>query len=166
MSERAAIYPGNFDPITYGHIDIIRRARKLFSHLIVAVVAHPHKDPLFAAEERVRIAREALAEEGLDGIEVIRYDCLLIDVARERDVHAVVRGLRANSDFDYEFQMALMNRDLAPDVETVFLMTAGEYSFLSSSVVNEVKMYGGGVSSFVPPSVERALEERFSRGSS
>jgi len=162
MSGHTAIYPGHFDPITYGHVDIIRRSQKLFARLIVAVVDHSRRDLLFTAEERVRITEDALAEEGITGVEVIRYDCLLIDLARQSGAHAIVRGLRANSDFDYEFQMALMNRDLAPDIETVLLMTAGEFGFLSSSVVSEVKRYGGGVQSFVPRCVERALEEKLS----
>jgi len=157
---RVAIYPGTFDPITFGHVDIVRRARRLFTRLIVAVVDHPHKQPLFDANERVEVVREALAEEGIDDVEVVRYDTLLIDAARAHGARVVVRGLRANSDFDYEFQMALMNRDLAQDIETVFLMTAGDYSFLSSSVVCEVKMYGGDVTSFVPRCVDRALEQK------
>jgi pantetheine-phosphate adenylyltransferase len=152
-----AIYPGSFDPITYGHIDIVRRARKLFAKLYVAVVANPHKHPLFTVNERVEITRAALAEEGINGIEVISYDGLLVDCARERGADAIVRGLRANSDFEYEFQMALMNRDLAPEFESVFFMTAGKYSFLASSMVKEICRYGGDVSSFVPSTVQAAL---------
>ena len=159
--KRSAIYPGNFDPITFGHIDIIRRAKKLFERLTVAVVAHPHRKNLFTAEERIEITRTALEDVGISCVDVISYDGLLIDLAHQHRVEAIVRGLRANSDFDYEFQMALTNRDLAPDIETVFFMTAGEYSFLASSIVNEVKMLGGDVSRFVPPSVEEALEKKF-----
>jgi pantetheine-phosphate adenylyltransferase len=155
-----AVYPGSFDPITYGHIDIVRRARKLFSKLYVAVVANPHKSPLFTVEERVRITEAALAEAGINGLEVISFDGLLIDCARERGADAIVRGLRANSDFEYEFQMALTNRDLAPEFESVFFMTAGRYSFLASSMVKEVAAYGGDVSTFVPKSVEAALQEK------
>ncbi len=155
-----AIYPGSFDPITYGHIDIARRARKLFDTLYIAIVANPHKDPLFSVQERVEITRAALLEEAVDGIEVISYDGLLVDCARAHGAHAIVRGLRANSDFEYEFQMALTNRDLAPEFESVFFMTAGKYSFLASSMVKEVSRYGGSVSSFVPASVEKALRER------
>jgi len=158
-----AIYPGSFDPITFGHIDIVRRARKLFSKLYVAVVANPHKHPLFSVEERVRITQTALSEEDVNGIEVISYDGLLVDCARERGADAIVRGLRANSDFEYEFQMALTNRDLAPQFESVFFMTAGKYSFLASSMVKEVCAYGGDVSSFVPKSVEAALREKLGR---
>ncbi len=157
----SAIYPGSFDPITYGHIDILRRAKKLFSRLLIAVVANPNKAPLFSVSERVGITKETLAEVGICGIEVISYDGLLIECAKKNGVEAIVRGLRANSDFDYEFQMALTNRDLDSEIETVFFMTAGKYSFLSSSIVKEVKRYGGEVSSFVPKTVEDALARKF-----
>jgi len=157
----SAIYPGSFDPITYGHIDILRRAKKLFSRLLIAVVANPNKAPLFSVSERVGITKETLAEVGICGVEVISYDGLLIDCAKKNGVEAIVRGLRANSDFDYEFQMALTNRDLDSEIETVFFMTAGKYSFLSSSIVKEVKRYGGAVSSFVPKTVEDALARKF-----
>jgi pantetheine-phosphate adenylyltransferase len=158
-----AIYPGSFDPITYGHIDIVRRARKLFSRLVIAVVANPHKSPLFTVEERVEITQAALAEEGVNHLEVVSYDGLLIDCAKRHGADAIVRGLRANSDFEYEFQMALTNRDLAPEFESVFFMTAGKYSFLASSMVKEVAAYGGDVSTFVPKSVQAALSRKFSR---
>ena len=155
-----AIYPGSFDPITNGHIDIVRRAKKLFSKLYIAVVANPHKGPLFTVEERVMITQAALVEAGINGLKVISYDGLLIDCARDHAADAIVRGLRANSDFEYEFQMALTNRDLAPEFESVFFMTAKKFSFLSSSVVKEVCMYGGDVSTFVPQSVEAALQKK------
>jgi pantetheine-phosphate adenylyltransferase len=159
-----AIYPGTFDPITYGHIDIARRACGLFATLYVAVVANPHKKPLFTLDERVEITKAALAEAGIDGLEVISYDGLLVECARDHDADAIVRGLRANSDFDYEFQMALTNRDLAPEFESVFFMTAGKYSFLSSSIVKEICAYGGDVSTFVPGSVQAALEGKLRAG--
>jgi pantetheine-phosphate adenylyltransferase len=165
VSGQIAVYPGHFDPVTYGHIDIVRRARSLFRQLIVAVVEDSQRPMLFTAEERVQITENALAEEGIADVAVVRYDCLLIDLARAKRAQVIVRGLRANSDFDYEFQMALMNRDLSSEIETVFLMTAGEYSFLSSSVVKEVKQYGGDVGSFVPDCVERALDDKL-RGAS
>jgi pantetheine-phosphate adenylyltransferase len=155
-----AIYPGSFDPITNGHIDIVRRAHKLFSKLYVAIVANPNKNSLFTAEERVEITQAALAEAGIPGLEVVSYHGLLIDCAKIHSADAIVRGLRANSDFEYEFQMALTNRDLASEFESVFFMTAKKYSFLSSSIVKEVCMYGGDVSTFVPPSVEAALKEK------
>jgi pantetheine-phosphate adenylyltransferase len=163
MPRSSAIYPGSFDPITFGHIDIVRRAKKLFDRLVIAIVANPNKTPLFTAAERVEVTRKALAEEGLSCVEVTSYDGLLIECARAQDVEAIVRGLRANSDFDYEFQMALTNRDLDPEIETVFFMPAGEYCFLSSSMVKEVKRLGGDVRSFVPKSVEEALARRFAR---
>jgi pantetheine-phosphate adenylyltransferase len=156
-----AIYPGSFDPITHGHIDIARRACKLFSKLVIAVVANPHKNPLFTLEERVKLTKQALREEAVSGIEVTSYDGLLVECARIHGADAIVRGLRANSDFEYEFQMALANRDLAPEFESVFFMTAGNYSFLASSMVKEVARYGGAVANFVPKSVERALREKF-----
>jgi len=160
MHVPSAIYPGSFDPITYGHIDIVRRARKLFPQLLIAVVANPSKRPLFSLSERVEITREALIEVGIRGVEVTSYDGLLIQCAKAHGIGAIVRGLRANSDFDYEFQLALTNRDLDSEIETVLFMTAGRYSFLSSSIVKEIKRYGGEVSSFVPKSVETALERK------
>lgn len=161
MRLSSAIYPGSFDPITYGHIDIVRRATRLFNDLVIAVVANPRKKPLFSVTERVRIAEKALAECDICGVKVIEYDGLLIDCAKSNSAQAIVRGLRANSDFDYEFQMALTNRDLDSDIETVFFMTAGCYSFLSSSIVKEVKRFGGEIKSFVPKSVEQALAQKF-----
>jgi pantetheine-phosphate adenylyltransferase len=158
-----AIYPGSFDPITYGHIDIARRARKLFDKLVIAVVANPHKNPLFSLDERVKLTRAALEEEDLNGIEVTSFDGLLVECARAHGADAIVRGLRANSDFEYEFQMALANRDLAPQYESVFFMTAGNYSFLASSMVKEVASYGGDVSNFVPASVAKALRKKLAR---
>ena len=159
-----ALYPGSFDPITYGHLDVLQRARKVFDQLTVAVVENPRKTPLFSAEERRRLVEESLREVGIDDVPVITYSGLLIECAKRLGVGAIVRGLRATSDFDYEFQMALTNRDLDSDIETVFFMTAGVYSFLSSSIVKEVKRYGGDVSKFVPRCVERALEEKFTQG--
>lgn len=159
-----ALYPGSFDPITNGHLDVLKRARKVFDQLTVAVVENPRKAPLFSAAERRRLVEESLREVGIEDVPVITYSGLLIDCAKRLGVVAIVRGLRATSDFDYEFQMALMNRDLDADIETVFFMTAGEYSFLSSSIVKEVKRYGGDVSKFVSRCVERALEEKFKEG--
>jgi len=160
-----AIYPGTFDPITFGHIDIAKRARGLFAKLYVAVVANPHKQPLFTLGERVELTKAALAEAGINGIEVISYDGLLVECAREHGADAIVRGLRANSDFEYEFQMALTNRDLDPNFESVFFMTAGNWSFLSSSIVKEVASYGGDVSTFVPSTIEAALKRKLAPSS-
>ena len=153
-----AIYPGSFDPITNGHIDIVQRARRIFDDLTVAVVTNPHKFTLFSLEERQALCRQALDADGLTDIPVVTWEGLVIDCAHQYGVQAIVRGLRVNSDFEREFQMALTNRDLDSDIESVFFMTSGEYSFLSSSVVREIKGYGGDVSRFVPPVVERALE--------
>jgi pantetheine-phosphate adenylyltransferase len=158
---RKALYPGSFDPITYGHLDVLARAKRLFGNLIVAVVENPRKTALFSAAERRGLVQAALDEVKIHGVEVITYSGLLVDCAKERGVVAVVRGLRANSDFDYEFQFALTNRDLDSDIESVFLMTAGQFSFLSSSLVKEISQYGGDVSKFVPACVATALEAKF-----
>jgi len=155
-----AIYPGSFDPITYGHIDIVQRARKIFDELIIAVVTNPAKETLFTLEERRRLCEEALREVGISGVEVITWEGLVVECAQHYKAQAIVRGLRAGSDFEREFQMALTNRDLNGEIESVFFMTSGEYSFLSSSVVKEIKSYGGDVSHFVPRCVERALERK------
>ena len=158
-----ALYPGSFDPITNGHLAIIKRAAKLFNTLIVAVVHNRSKQTLFSLDERRALIETVLREDGLDGtIQVVTYDGLLVEFARELKVDAIVRGLRVNSDFDYEFQMALMNRDMAPEIESVFLMTNNRYIFLSSSIVKEVKSYGEDVAHLVPPAVDRALSERLS----
>ncbi len=154
---KRALYPGSFDPITYGHLDVLHRAGKLFDELVVAVVANPRKEPLFTAEERKDLVEEALREADVSNVSVITYSGLLIECAKRLEVTAIVRGLRAMSDFDYEFQMALTNRDLDSHIESAFLMTAGQFSFLSSSIVKEVKSLGGDVSKFVPPNVDRAL---------
>jgi len=159
-----ALYPGSFDPITYGHIDIAKRARRIFEELIVGVVANPNKETLFTLEERKELVERTLREEGLAEVKVISYDGLLIECAKELKVDAVIRGLRANSDFEYEFQIALTNRDLDSRVESVFLMTSRDWVFLSSSIVKEIKRYGGDVSHFVPRVVEEALERKFRGG--
>lgn len=158
-----AIYPGSFDPITYGHIDIIQRAKKIFDELIIAVVTNPSKQTLFTLEERRELCERALQEEGIEGVQVISWEGLVVECARRYGAKAIIRGLRANSDFEREFQMALTNRDLNEDIESVFFMTSGEYSFLSSSMVKEIKTFGGDVSRFVPPFVERALERKLRR---
>lgn len=155
-----ALYPGSFDPITYGHLDILRRAKRLFDELVVAVVENPRKKSLFSAAERKRLVEASLREEGIRAVRVVTYAGLLVDCARELGAVAVVRGLRATSDFDYEFQFALTNRDLDSDIESVFLMTAGQYSFLSSSLVKEIARYGGDVSKFVPACVAKALHAK------
>lgn len=159
-------YPGSFDPITYGHVDVIRRLTKYHSTVRVAVLANPNKQGWFSVEERVAMIRASL--HGLKKIHVDSYEGLLVDYARRRGIRILVRGLRAVSDFDAEFKMSLANKDMAPDVETVFMLTDKRYAFLSSSLVKEIALYGGNLKSFVPPPVERALrakvKERRSRG--
>jgi pantetheine-phosphate adenylyltransferase len=152
MAERIAVYPGTFDPITNGHIDVISRAAKLCDKLIVGVAINIGKGPLFDLEERVALVRDEVAQLG-DGlrIEVRAFDCLLITFARSVGASMIVRGLRAVSDFDYEFQMAGMNRRMDPSIETVFLMASETNQFISSRFVKEVARLGGDVSSFVPP---------------
>ena len=157
-NELAAIYPGTFDPITKGHLDIIERARKHFPRLVVAVSQHPGKNPLLSLEERVGLVKEVVGD--LDAVEVDSFDGLLVDYARRRGVGVLVKGLRAVTDFDYELQMAQMNHKLA-GVETFFLVATPLYSFLSSSLVKEIARFGSDVSEFVPPEVVRRLKERF-----
>lgn len=158
---RRAIYPGSFDPVTNGHLDVIGRARKLFDEIVVAVAHNDEKQPLFSLEERLGLLREAL--EKIDNVRVAQFDGLLVEFAIAQKANAVIRGLRAVSDFEFEFQMALMNRKLADGVETIFLMPKEEYTYLSSRLVKEIARLGGDVSGFVPPSVAQALVRKFSR---
>ena len=153
-----AIYPGTFDPITHGHSDLVERATRLFDHIIVAVAANPLKKPAFSVEERIDMARSALAD--IDRIEVCSFSTLLVDFAREKRASVILRGLRAVSDFEYEFQLAGMNRKLAPGIETVFLMPAEQYAYISSSLVREISSLGGDVTPFVHRKVVAALNER------
>ena len=158
---KIAIYPGTFDPITMGHLDVAARALKLVDKLIIAVADVPHKKPTFSVASSVMaMARSSLAERGLD-LEVDSFDGLLMDYARSRGAMMVVRGLRAMSDFEYEFQMALMNRKWPPKMEEVFLTSDQRYIFLSSSLVKEVASLGGDISEFVAPSVEKVLRDHF-----
>lgn len=153
-----AIYAGTFDPFTFGHIDIARRAHRLFPRLIVAVSTNPDKAALFGLAERQRIIRDAV--KGMRGVSVESFDGLLVDYMQRRGARVVIRGLRALSDFEYEFQMALMNRTLNEEIETVFLMPHEKYSYLSSRLVKEIALLGGDVSQFVTPMVEGMLKER------
>jgi pantetheine-phosphate adenylyltransferase len=157
--KRSAVYPGTFDPITKGHIDLIMRGRTLFDRLVVAVAINPQKAPLFTVEERVGMAREALSD--VDGVEVEPFDNLLIHFARLNACQAIVRGLRAVSDFEYELQIALTNRKMDSGLETVFLTPSEQYIYLSSSIVKEIARYRGPVAEFVPPAVEGRLLEKF-----
>jgi pantetheine-phosphate adenylyltransferase len=153
-----ALYPGTFDPITNGHSDIIERAARLFDKVVVAIAANTKKQPAFTLDERVAMAREALA--GFGNVEVCGFDSLLADYVQKCGAQVILRGLRAVSDFEYEFQLAGMNRRLAPRVETMFLTPAENYAFISSSLVKEVAALGGDVSAFVHPKVLAALENR------
>jgi pantetheine-phosphate adenylyltransferase len=157
--ENKAIYPGSFDPVTNGHVDIVERALKIFDKVLVAVLENPKKDPLFPTQERVAMIKKVF--QGRKEVEVKSFHGLLVEFARASGSGTVIRGLRAVSDFEYEFQMALMNRKLAPRMETLFMMPNLEYSFLSSNMVKEVFMLGGSVRGLVPGLVERKLEERF-----
>ncbi len=152
---RIALYPGTFDPVTNGHADLVRRACKLFDQVIVAVAARPDKSPLFNLEERVALATSILGE--FEGVEIIGFDSLLVDCVRQHKAMVILRGLRAVSDFEYEFQMAGMNRHLAPDIETVFMTPSDHVMLISSSLVKEIAKLGGGVGEFVDPRVEAAL---------
>jgi pantetheine-phosphate adenylyltransferase len=158
----AAMYPGTFDPITLGHEDLVRRATTLFDRVVVAIADNPGiKAPLFTTDERVAMAASALAD--FDNVEVVGYKGLTVDFARENNLRVIIRGLRAVSDFEYEFQLANMNRHLTDEVETAFLTPTEKYTFISSSLVREVAELGGDVSEFVSPKVRQALRERCSQ---
>jgi pantetheine-phosphate adenylyltransferase len=156
---RIAIYPGTFDPITNGHLDIIERAMKMFDSVIVTIARNSAKNPLFSDKERLELIREAV--KGYENVTVDSFEGLLVDYARERKATAVLRGLRAISDFEYEFQMALTNRKLNDSVETVFLMPSERYTYLNSTIVREIARLGGDVNDFVPPVVQRAFAKKF-----
>jgi len=155
---RRAIYPGSFDPVTNGHLDVIARARKLFDEVIVAVAHNIEKEPLFSLEERLQLLRDALGNE--PRVRIGQFEGLLVDFAVKEQACAVIRGLRAVSDFEFEFQMALMNRKLQGSVETIFLMPKEEYTYLSSRIVKEIARLGGDVTGFVPPRVAGALAQK------
>jgi pantetheine-phosphate adenylyltransferase len=152
---RTAIYPGSFDPLTNGHLDVIERAIKLFDRVVVAVAKNESKQPLFTLEERLALVRGAVKH--LPNVEADTFDCLLVDYAEQRSAQAVVRGLRAISDFEFEFQLALMNRKLNERVETIFMMPKDTYTFLSSRIIKEIARLGGDISAFVPAHVQKVL---------
>lgn len=158
---RTVVYPGTFDPITNGHIDLVERACKMFDHVVVSIAKSEKKKPLFSLDERIALAKEALAHLG--NIEVVGFDYLLVNFARDRKATAILRGLRAVSDFEYEFQLANMNRALNQQAETIFLTPAEKLSYISSSLVREIASLGGDISPFVHPAVALALREKFSR---
>jgi pantetheine-phosphate adenylyltransferase len=154
----AAVYPGSFDPITNGHLDVIRRARGVFSPLVVAVIVNPRKQALLSPDERVAAIRESLMEEGLgEGVDVATFDGLTVEFCRSRDARWIVRGLRAIADFETEMQLAHNNRKLAPEIDTVFFMTSLEHGYVSSSLVKEIARYGGDVGGMVPAAALRRL---------
>jgi pantetheine-phosphate adenylyltransferase len=157
-----ALYPGTFDPPTNGHVDLITRGSKLFSHLTVGVLVNSVKNPLFSIEERVDMLKEVTSS--FSNVTIATFDGLMVEFARQQGASAVLRGIRAISDYEYEFQMALMNRRLAPEIETVFLQPAGRYSFLSSRMLKEVFSLGGDVTGLVPPNVLKRLRTRLNNG--
>lgn len=156
--QKRAIYPGTFDPITNGHIDIITRASKMFDRVILAIAASPSKKPMFDLNERVALAQQAIAH--LDNVEVVGFSDLMANFAHDRQATILIRGLRAVADFEYEMQLAHMNRHLMPELESVFLMPSKEWSFISSSLVKEVARHQGDVTDFLPPNVHQALMEK------
>ena len=158
---RRALYPGTFDPVTNGHLDIIARASKLFDELVVSVAESPQKAPLFNLEDRLRFMKEGC--QGIRNVHVESFSSLLVEYARAVGARIIIRGLRAVSDFEYEFQMALMNHTIDPEVETLFMAPSEAYTFLSSRIVKEVAAYGGKIEGLVPPIVQQALEQKFLR---
>lgn len=162
MKDQVAVYPGTFDPFTRGHEDLVRRAALLFDRVVVAVAASHGKGPIFSLQERVDIAREGL--KSFSNVEVVGFDGLLMEFLRQHDARVIIRGLRAVSDFEYEFQMAGMNRKLFPNVETVFLTPAEEYMFISATMVREIARLGGDVSKFVQPQVLERLRTKINPG--
>jgi pantetheine-phosphate adenylyltransferase len=160
MPRKIAVYPGSFDPITYGHLDIINRALRIFDNVVVAVACNSSKNSLFSIEERLTLIREVLADN--NRVKVDTFDCLLVDYVLSQGATVIIRGLRAVSDFEYEFQLAQINRGITLEVETLFMMTSVPYSYLSSSVVKEISSLKGPVDTLVPPLVKKALEVKFS----
>ncbi len=159
---RIAVYPGTFDPITKGHLDVLERAQRLFDKVVIAVAVNTGKAPLFSVEERVELAKESV-KSLKSPCEVLCFDGLLVDFVQSQGACAIIRGLRAVSDFEFEFQMALMNRKLRQEVETIFLMPRESYTYLSSSIIREVAKLGGDISNFVTPHVESVLKEKFKK---
>lgn len=156
---RIAVYPGTFDPITFGHIDLVERAARIFDQVIVAIAANHNKKPLFSLEERVQFAADVLAKHS--NVKVLGFESLLTDFMHKQQANIILRGLRVVSDFDYEFQLAGMNRNMAPDIESIFLMPAENYTYISSSFVREIASLGGSVKQFVPDHVAEALKNKF-----
>ncbi|MBS4899956.1 MAG: pantetheine-phosphate adenylyltransferase [Clostridiales bacterium] len=158
---KSAIYPGSFDPVTYGHVDIIKRAASMMDHLIVGVLDNNSKTPLFSVSERANMLKEVTRD--MKNVEIISFSGLLVDFAREHDVSIIVRGLRAVTDFEYELLMSQTNRVMDSSIDTIFLTTDLQYAYLSSSTVKEIAMYGGDISKFVPEIIEKKIKDKFSR---
>jgi len=156
------IYPGSFDPLTFGHIDVIERSVRLFDRVVVAIITNPAKQPLFTVEERREMIEE-IVKKRFPGVEVDVFHGLLVDYAKQKKAQAIVRGIRAVIDYEYEFQMALMNRRLAPQIETVFMMPAEQYSYVSSRLVKEIVELGGSVKGLVPEAIERRLKKKLQK---
>jgi len=163
FKEKIAIYPGTFDPITNGHVDLIERAAKLFDEVIIAIAANLLKTPAFTLEQRVELVTQTIEHTKLPNVKVYGFDCLLAEFAKKNNAHVILRGLRAVSDFEYEFQLASMNRHIAPELETVFLTPAEQFSFISSGLVREIASLGGNISEFVSPLVATALKQKYSK---
>lgn len=161
MPLKIAVYPGSFDPITYGHLDIIERGLRIFDKIIVAVAKNSEKNSLFPTDERIALIKEVLG--GSERAEVDTFTGLLVDYVRDQGATVIIRGLRAVSDFEYEFQLAQMNRSITQDIETLFMMTSVPYSYLSSSIVKEVSSLNGPIEGLVPPAVKKALDAKFNR---
>jgi pantetheine-phosphate adenylyltransferase len=157
-----AIYPGSFDPLTFGHLDVVERSARLFDRVVMAIITNPQKSPLFTVQERQEIIREIVMSR-FPNVEVDVFHGLLVDYAQRKNAQVIVRGIRAVTDYEYEFQMALMNRRLEPRIETVFMMPAENYSYLSSRLVKEIAELGGSVEGLVPDSVQERLKERFKK---
>ena len=158
---KIALYPGSFDPVTYGHLDVIRRASKLFDKLVVGVSNNPKKTPSFTLDERQDMIRRVVAAEGITNVEIGSYTSLLVDYAAQVGANVIVRGLRAVSDFEYEFQMSLANHQLHPDIETIFFNTQERNLYISSSLVKEIASHNGDISRFVPPGIVEDIQNRF-----
>lgn len=162
MKKKIAVYPGSFDPITNGHLDIVHRALEFVDELVIAILVNPEKQPLFTVKERIDLIRKVIPAN--PRIQIDQFHGLLVDYAEKRNARILLRGLRAVTDFDYEYQMALMNRRLSPQLETVFLVPAEQYSYVSSRLVKEIAYLGGSIRGLVPDIVEEKMRERFRRG--
>ncbi len=162
-NEKIGVYPGTFDPVTYGHLDILKRASKIFDKVVVCVAYNVHKNPLLSLDERVKLLKENIENLKLKNIEIDSFSGLLVDYLKKRNIKVIIRGLRAVTDFDYEFAYACMNRKLNPEVETVFLMSSEKYLFISSSLVKEVIRLGGDISEYVPENVVQLLKQKLRR---